>query len=404
MLEKKTAFESIITFQQAEQLILARNPYLLQLFPAHVPRARVAASVAPVTIKTVLQDVYNYWVQKRSKLKRPLLRKFWPVTSTEDTNPHLVFRPREKEKYRLRKKRQNDLDAYQKLQQLRSDFASLRTVLACVKHREQLKRTQIQTQIDLFQQRMYEIVDTSGCPRLSACSKTNVSADLDVMGVLDSQRRKAKRARTTNGTGRAVEIAVSAQANRASGFGMSNVGREGGNEGGAIIVAGRNHGEPAPNFLQPLETRSAFVTSWKDQTPHVTTYVDSHPEPTFRFRHRPRVGRGGRICIDRLPLPPVDPSVAATTIMTAGKGLHNFAEPKERLLDLLPKPLNHSVMSRRIENICLASVKDDIDRARSNMGPDQDDYEGDEVVVRANHWLDTDDQLWGDERYTLYLG
>ncbi|RQM21181.1 hypothetical protein B5M09_013576 [Aphanomyces astaci] len=44
----------------------------------------------------VSTDVYNYWVAKRAALKRPLLRKFWPQTPLNDTNPHLVFRPREK--------------------------------------------------------------------------------------------------------------------------------------------------------------------------------------------------------------------------------------------------------------------------------------------------------------------
>jgi hypothetical protein len=47
----------------------------------------------------MVQEVYGYWVSKRQRFKKPLLRKFWPVTSINDTNPHLVFRPREKERY-----------------------------------------------------------------------------------------------------------------------------------------------------------------------------------------------------------------------------------------------------------------------------------------------------------------
>jgi enhancer of polycomb-like protein len=48
--------------------------------------------------KTVIAEVWGYWVAKRQRLKKPLLRRFWPVTSINDSNPHLVFRPREKER------------------------------------------------------------------------------------------------------------------------------------------------------------------------------------------------------------------------------------------------------------------------------------------------------------------
>ena len=46
--------------------------------------------------REVVADVYQYWIEKRAQYKKPLLRRFWPVTGADDTNPHLVFRPREK--------------------------------------------------------------------------------------------------------------------------------------------------------------------------------------------------------------------------------------------------------------------------------------------------------------------
>ena len=100
LLEKLTGFDTIVTRDQAEKEILRQLPVLDRMFPR---------KDGGVTAKQVIMDVYGYWVQKRSKLKRPLLRRFWPVTASDDTNPHLVFRPREKEKYKLRKKRQNDM-------------------------------------------------------------------------------------------------------------------------------------------------------------------------------------------------------------------------------------------------------------------------------------------------------
>ncbi|RHY21156.1 hypothetical protein DYB25_007167 [Aphanomyces astaci] len=88
----------------------------------------------------VSTDVYNYWVAKRAALKRPLLRKFWPQTPLNDTNPHLVFRPREKERYKLRKHRKNDMEGLRKLQQLRHDFDRVRHLLDLVRRREKYKR------------------------------------------------------------------------------------------------------------------------------------------------------------------------------------------------------------------------------------------------------------------------
>jgi enhancer of polycomb-like protein len=392
VLEKKTGFESIVTYQQAEHLILQRIPELMEIFPA-------SASHPLVTIKTVLTDVYNYWVQKRSKLKRPLLRKFWPVTSTEDTNPHLVFRPREKEKYRLRKKRQNDFDAYQKLQQLRNDFDTLRAVLRLVKHREALQRAQLQLQIDLFQQRLYAMVNATGRSRLSISSKTELQQLQEVPALMDLQERKNKRSRSGTGRPSNAHFDASSLLSSSRGVGAREGGdREGTAESGASNVAGRNHGEPAPNFLHPLATRESYVCSWRGTVPNIATYVDSHLEPTHRFRNRPRIGRGGRLCIDRIPLP-VDPSFTTTTVVTVGKGLPHFSDPKDRLLELLPKPLNQSLVSRAIENICVAAVKDDIDVARSAL--DQDENDGAEVVVSASRWLETDDQPWGEERYSI---
>ncbi|CAN0388039.1 unnamed protein product, partial [Hapterophycus canaliculatus] len=35
-------------------------------------------------------EVYRYWKDKRSRMGKPLLRKFWPVTPSNDTDPHKV--------------------------------------------------------------------------------------------------------------------------------------------------------------------------------------------------------------------------------------------------------------------------------------------------------------------------
>ena len=405
LLEKATGFDAIITLHQAEKLLLSKLPELLEMFPI--------AGRGVVTLKQVFHDVYTYWVSKRSKLKRPLLRQYWPVTSTDDTNPHLVFRPREKEKYKLRKKRQNDMEAFQKMKQLRNDFDNLRAVLDLVRRREEIYRTHVQLQIELFQQRLYDVVDTSGVPRVSQrLSKDDVKRVLDLPLHFDVtiNGRKAKRVRPSDAEDAPASRSALALTNRSSihAASMSDAATRKAVGSAAVAaarerlnVAGRNHGEPAPNFLHPLETRESYATSWDNAIPYVTAYSDSNALPTFRFRHRPRIGRGGRLCVDRLPQPPPPQHVAPITYFRAGQPLPPALQPQERLLDLLPDPLDHGALSRKIEALSAAAIKEDFDAKAMSIGADQDENDGDEVLVRLDDWVDTDEQLWGDERYAI---
>lgn len=69
VLEKATAFDAIISLDQAEMLILRKLPQFYHMYA-------VRAKAGKVTIRHVMSDVYQYWVSKRSKLKRPLIRRF----------------------------------------------------------------------------------------------------------------------------------------------------------------------------------------------------------------------------------------------------------------------------------------------------------------------------------------
>lgn len=61
----------------------------------------------------ILKSIHAYWIKKRGALQKPLCRKFWPQTQPSDLNPHHVFRPRDKEPYRLRKNiRKNDIECF----------------------------------------------------------------------------------------------------------------------------------------------------------------------------------------------------------------------------------------------------------------------------------------------------
>lgn len=471
VLEKATGFEMIVSLGEAQDIILNRLPQLYQMYPTRAPRvnrssvSEAAAAVAAggggigdtansissgtapvVTIRHVISDVHHYWMSKRSKLKRPLLRRFWPVTSTEDTNPHLVFRPREKEKYKLRKKRQNDMDAYRKLQQLKDDFSQIRLMLSMVRQREELNRSLVLLQKEWFEQKIYDAVDTSGLCRTSQrLDRETLDALMKVESIYDVQdstgsgrrKKQSRRGSGVLGSRTASQSTSPVPESSSVNFGLpldaSGVDQSGDDGKLPMKIAGQNHGEPAPNFLHPLPTRENYTTSWEGSFPHVTTYVDSQPEGIARFRHRPRIGRGGRVVIDRVPIS-TDPNFPPDTYFTAGHAPAMTQEqlqqrPKERLLDLLPQPLDHNELSRRIEDICLTALQEDYNStyqaavssagvagspsaasaaalaaaatAAAGGGTEAEENDGRAVVVSMKDWLDTDDQLWGEERYAI---
>mmetsp|Transcript_36159 Transcript_36159/g.87454 ORF Transcript_36159/g.87454 Transcript_36159/m.87454 type:complete len:514 (+) Transcript_36159:5456-6997(+) len=392
VMEKATAFDTIIRKDYAEKLILERLPKLYHMYP-------VKATTGVIKIKDLVQDVYNYWVSKRSKLKRPLLRRFWPVTASDDTNPHLVFRPREKEKYKLRKKRQNDMDTYRKMQLLKQDFEHLRELVELVKKREELNQSFILLQREWFRQKLYDYVDTSGEPRESdTLDKKSLEELLNVEGPYDLNggRRVRRTATTMRSNGTTITSTDSLLFGAHGGTGTNATPK---------VIAGQNHGEPAPNFLQPLETREQYVTDWDYSIPHVTAYVDSVAEPTFRYRHRPRVGRGGRVIIDRLPLPP-NPN-ATTFLRATGQPTDSQLE-KRGPMAILPPALDYETLRRKVDTIAMTHLQEEYDtltkpRPVGKGGTPMVDEEndGDAVVVSMRDWLSTDEQLWGEERYAL---
>ena len=109
VLEKATGFEMIVTVAQAEKILAQKIPILTEIFANKPPvikepryvndgiaiqrstadtssksSDRIPAFGPPITLSAAIYKVYNYWMQKRSRLKKPLLRRFWPATSTTE--------------------------------------------------------------------------------------------------------------------------------------------------------------------------------------------------------------------------------------------------------------------------------------------------------------------------------
>ncbi|KAL9182604.1 hypothetical protein ACHAXT_013256 [Thalassiosira profunda] len=389
VLEKATGFESIVTLPEAERLLAAKIPELVAIFgPLSERERRILAEdeerslrrrlpltltnqldgaggfvdaldeldatfpalAPPVTLPQVISQVYDHWVAKRSRLRKPLLRRYWPPTAPTDTNPHQVFRHRETEKRRLRKKRQNDIEAYRKMRQLKADFERVGGLCDLISRREGAGRAVVELGNEYFEERLRGWIDAAGAPRRSGrLTKRQVAAALAVPRYYDDGPVVTQRGRGGMKRKRAAPYPPLPHHHLAAGVsdpesrGPSPVPPPGvappapppvpsglPPPGMAPlplpkVVAGHDGGLPAPHFLQPLATRDLpRAESQGGEGPSFPSYVNGRPvhPPGGPFRHRPRLGRGGRIMVDRVPMAPPLPS----------------ASPRGSFVDLPPKP------------------------------------------------------------------
>ncbi|GAB4834328.1 hypothetical protein Ancab_032582 [Ancistrocladus abbreviatus] len=113
----------------------------------------VAESLQAQSIKyAVLESVYNYWRRKRERWQKPILRRLQPPPPVNDKNPYNVFRPREKA-HRLHtrrvQRRENNVQSFEKLRQVRSNLDLAKTVLEALIKREGKKREVMETEVSL---------------------------------------------------------------------------------------------------------------------------------------------------------------------------------------------------------------------------------------------------------------
>ncbi|CAH0550063.1 unnamed protein product [Brassicogethes aeneus] len=106
--------------------------------------------------------VFDYWLNKRLKMQHPLILtvKTEHRAGTAANNPYLAFR-RRTEKMQTRKNRKNDEASYEKMLKLRRDLHRAVTLLELVKRREKIKREHVHLTIEVFEKR-YQAKDFSG--------------------------------------------------------------------------------------------------------------------------------------------------------------------------------------------------------------------------------------------------
>ncbi|XP_024018444.1 uncharacterized protein LOC21393751 [Morus notabilis] len=100
----------------------------------------------------VIQSAYNYWKEKRERWQKPILRRLQPPPPVNDTNPYNVFRPREKA-HRLHtrrmQRRENNVQSFEKLRQVRRNLDQAKTLLEALIKREEKKREVMEAEVSL---------------------------------------------------------------------------------------------------------------------------------------------------------------------------------------------------------------------------------------------------------------
>ncbi|KAJ8952863.1 hypothetical protein NQ314_007469 [Rhamnusium bicolor] len=106
--------------------------------------------------------VFDYWLNKRLKTQHPLILtvKTEHRAGTAANNPYLAFR-RRTEKMQTRKNRKNDEASYEKMLKLRRDLYRAVTLLELVKRREKIKREYVHLTVEVFEKR-YQAKDFTG--------------------------------------------------------------------------------------------------------------------------------------------------------------------------------------------------------------------------------------------------
>ena len=106
--------------------------------------------------------VYDFWLNKRLAVRQSLMPgiKTMNTNNTQTHSPYVAFR-RRTEKMQTRKNRKNEEASYEAMLKLRRDLSRAVTLLEMVKKREKTKKEKLNLTLDVFEKR-YALKDYNG--------------------------------------------------------------------------------------------------------------------------------------------------------------------------------------------------------------------------------------------------
>jgi len=123
----------------------------------HLSLARGAVDEFLGIKEFAIDEIYYYWVSKRIRLKKALVRKLQIPPSPTNDNPNVAFRRRTlagdkhmSTRHRSKNPRKNDRESYKRMLLLKQDLTKLRLIVQLVKSREEWKHQQLLVESEMI--------------------------------------------------------------------------------------------------------------------------------------------------------------------------------------------------------------------------------------------------------------
>ncbi|EXJ85399.1 hypothetical protein A1O1_05763 [Capronia coronata CBS 617.96] len=149
-------FEEVMNF--FEETAQAKQPFAAVDNPPVLPLEELQEQFdedTPAHVRILSQYVYDHWKTRRTATgNRPLAPrlKFETGQESDDSDPYVCFRRRELRQ--IRKTRNRDAQSAEKLRKLRLELETARGMLLMVKRRELLRKECLEVDRQLFEQRL----------------------------------------------------------------------------------------------------------------------------------------------------------------------------------------------------------------------------------------------------------
>ncbi|XP_010531965.1 PREDICTED: uncharacterized protein LOC104808112 isoform X2 [Tarenaya hassleriana] len=244
----------------------------------------------------VFQAIFNYWKDKRERWQKPILRRLQPPPPVNDTNPYNVFRPREKaHRLHTRRRRENNVQSFEKLRQVRRNLDQAKTILEALIKREEKKRDVMESEVSLqriqlkYKHETELLEDSLALPGFTPTSYRFGSSEDEFM---DSDDHASIRARSRPSTVPHQRFAEPNLAISQAGGPRQEFRRRDSLRGWHNRL---DPNEPVLLFTKPLIPEKLAAAGI---VPPSSSRNGAPPgQPPYRFQGR--IGRGGRMIFDR---------------------------------------------------------------------------------------------------------
>lgn len=245
-------------------------------------------------------SIYSYWREKRERWQKPILRRLQPPPPLNDTNPYNVFRPREKA-HRLHtrrmQRRENNVQSFEKLRQVRRNLDQAKTILEALIKREEKKREVMESEVSLqrvqikYKHETELLEDSLALPGFPSSSKFASSDDEFVDSDDVSNSRPPTRPVALQNSP-LMDIKPPVMVSAGGGLKREFRGRVG-------RPFKMDPLEPVMLFTKPLDPEKLAAAGIVPPPPPASLVKNEEDEPEPQFNFRGRMGRGGRIVFDR---------------------------------------------------------------------------------------------------------